>query len=83
MGAEGSTIAVYAAKASGPAQYTIVARFKQGLKEKATGFRKPFKETYDAVHGAGAYEEYLEDLRQYVSETWSELLFMRKDLSSK
>jgi hypothetical protein len=81
--AEGSTMAVYAVNASGPAQYTIVARFKQGLKEKASGFRKPFRETYDAVHGAGAYEDYLEDLRQYVNETWSELLFMRKDLSSK
>ncbi len=81
--AEGSTIAVYQANASGPAQFTIVARFKQGLKEKAAGFRKPFRETYDAVHGAGAYEEYLADLRNYVDEVWSELLFMRKDLSSK
>ena len=81
--AEGSTIAVYQANGSGPAQYTLVNRYKQGLKEKATGFRKPFRETYDAVHGAGAYEEYLEDLRNYVNETWSELLFLRKDLSSK
>ncbi|MES2848492.1 MAG: hypothetical protein V4685_05520 [Bacteroidota bacterium] len=81
--AEGSTIAVYQANGSGPAQYTLVNRYKQGLKEKATGFRKPFRETYDAVHGAGAYEEYLEDLRLYVNEIWSELLFMRKDLSSK
>jgi hypothetical protein len=81
--AEGSTMAVYQTNASGPAQFTIVARFKQGLKEKASGFRKPFRETFDSVHGTGAYEEYLEDLRQYVSETWAELLFMRKDLSSK
>ncbi len=80
--AEGSTIAVYQVNGSGPAQYAIVNRYKQGLKEKASGFRKPFKETYDGVHGAGAYEEYLEDLRLYVSDIWSELLFYRKDLSS-
>ena len=81
--AEGSTIAVYQTNGSGPAQYTLVNRYKQGLKEKASDFRKPFKDTYDSVHGAGAYEEYLEDLRLYVNEVWSELLFMRKDLSSK
>lgn len=81
--AEGSTIAVYQVNGSGPAQYVLVNRYKQGLKEKESGFRKPFKEAYDKVHGAGAYEEYIEDLRQYVSESWSELLFLRKDLSSK
>lgn len=81
--AEGSTIAVYASNASGPAQYTLVTRYKQGLKEKATGFRKPFKETFETVNGAGSYQEYLEDLRQYTNDVWSELLFMRKDLSSK
>lgn len=81
--AEGSTIAVYQVNGSGPSQFTIVTRYKQGLKEKTSGFRKPFKETYDAVHGAGAYEEYLEDLRNYVIETWAEILFMKKELSSK
>jgi hypothetical protein len=81
--AEGSTIAVYAANGSGPAQYVLVTRYKQGLKEKASGFRKPFRETFDAVNGAGAFEEYMEDLRTYVNDVWSELLFLRKDLSSK
>lgn len=81
--AEGSTIAVYSSNGSGPGQYVFVNRYKQGLKEKATGFRKPFKETYDKVHGAGAYDEYVEDLRLYVNEVWSEILFLRKELSSK
>lgn len=80
---DGSTVAVYAANGSGPAQYTLVARYKQGLKEKATGFRPSFRATYDAVHGTGAYEDYLDDLRQYTNEIWNELLFLRKDLSSK
>jgi hypothetical protein len=81
--ASGVTVAVYSANSSGPAQYTLVTRYKQGLKEKAVGFRKPFKETYEAVNGAGSYAQYLKDAAEFVSENWSELLFMRKDLSSK
>ncbi len=81
--AEGSTVAVYAASSSGPAQYTIVTRYKQGLKERAQGFRKPFRETYEAVNGVGSWEDYLDTLRQYANDGWSELLFMRADLSSK
>jgi len=81
--AEGSTVAVYAASSSGPAQYTVVTRYKQGLKERAQGFRKPFKTTYEGVHGVGSYDDYLDVIRQYTNDAWSELLFMRADLSSK
>ncbi len=81
--AAGVTVAVYAASSSGPAQYTIVTRYKQGLKERASGFRKPFKESYEAVNGEGSYAQYLKDLAEYVDESWSELLFLRADLSSK
>ncbi len=81
--AAGVTVAVYSASSSGPAQYTIVTRYKQGLKERATGFRKPFKETYEAANGEGSYAQFQNDLADYVDETWSELLFLRADLSSK
>jgi hypothetical protein len=81
--ASGVTVAVYAANASGPAQYTLTTRYKQGLKEKAVDFRKPFKDTYEAVNGAGSYAQYLRDGAEFVAENWAELLFMRKDLSSK
>ena len=81
--ADGSTVAVYSASSSGPAQYTIVTRYKQGLKERAPGFRKPFRETYESIHGVGSWEDYLDVLRQYADECWSELLFLRADLSSK
>ena len=81
--ADGSTIAVYAASSSGPAQYTIVTRYRQGLKERASGFRKPFRETYEGIHGVGSWEEYLDTLREYANDSWSELLFLRADLSSK
>ncbi len=79
----GLSVAVYTASSSGPGQYTIVTRYKQGLKERAAGFRKPFKESYEAVNGEGAYAQYLKDVAEFVDNSWSELLFLRKDLSSK
>jgi hypothetical protein len=79
----GLSVAVYTASSSGKAQYTIVTRYKQGLKEREAGFRKPFKEAYEAVNGEGSYAQYLKDAAEYVDENWSELLFLRKDLSSK
>jgi hypothetical protein len=81
--ASGVTVAVYAASSSGKAQYVLVTRYKQGLKERAAGFRTPFKEAYEAVHGEGSYAQYLKDVAEYVEESWSELLFLRKELSSK
>ncbi len=81
--AAGVTVAVYMSSGSGPTQYTLTTRYKQGLKERAVGFRKPFKEVYESVHGEGSYAQYLKDIAEYTQESWSELLFMRKDLSSK
>ncbi len=81
--ANGATVAVYAVSSSGPAQYSLVTRYKQGLKERTPGFRPPFKETYEKVNGAGSWTQYLNDGALYLDNIWSELLFMRKDLSSK
>ena len=81
--ANGMTVAVYQASSSGPGQYTTVTRYKQGLKERTPGFRDPFKETYEKVNGAGSWAQYLNDSAMYVDNVWSELLYMRKDLSSK
>ena len=81
--ANGMTVAVYAASSSGPAQYTVVTRYKQGLKERTPGFREPFKETFEKANGAGSWAQYLSDAAASIQENWSELLFMRKDLSSK
>ena len=81
--AAGVTVAVYTASSSGSAQYTLVTRYKQGLKERETGFRKPFKERHEVANGKGAYAQYLKDGAAFIEESWSELLFLRKDLSSK
>jgi hypothetical protein len=81
--ASGATVAVYSVSSTGPAQYALTTRYKQGLKERAAGFRKPFKEVYESVNGEGSYAQYLKDAAEYIQENWSELLFLRKDLSSK
>lgn len=79
----GMTVAVYTASGSGKTQYTLVTRYKQGLKERASGFRKPFKESFETANGEGSYEQYLKDAAEFIDENWSELLFLRSDLSSK
>ena len=81
--AGGESVAVYVPSSSGPAQYTLVTRYKQGLKEREMNFRKPFKDRYEAIYGADSFDGILEILRNYVAEQWSELLFYRADLSSK
>ncbi len=81
--AGGESIAVYVSSSSGPLQYSIVTRYKNGLKEREMGYRKPFKGRYEAVNGEDSYDGYLDILRNYISDSWSELLFLRADLSSK
>ncbi|MEI8059962.1 MAG: hypothetical protein WCG67_07380 [Ferruginibacter sp.] len=81
--AGGEAVAVYMASSSGPAQYTVVTRYKQGLKEREAGFRKPFKDRYEALFGADSFEKVDELYKQYIENIWSELLSFRADLSSK
>ncbi|MDO8368290.1 MAG: hypothetical protein Q7T20_15930 [Saprospiraceae bacterium] len=56
--ANGLAVAVYSINASGAAQFAVVIRFKQGLKEKTPGFRKPFKATYEGIFGEDAFEDH-------------------------
>ena len=81
--ASGVSVAVYAASSSGESQYTLVTRYKQGLKERAPGFRKPFKERFEAVNGESSLAQYSKDAAEFIDKSWSELLFLRADLSSK
>lgn len=81
--AEGSTVAVYESTASGHSQFAIARRYKQGLKEKESGFRKSFIDTYEKIHGKGSWGIFNENIKEYVKDQWSELLFYRADLSSK
>ncbi|WP_293875218.1 hypothetical protein [Flavobacterium sp.] len=81
--ADGSTVVVYEANGSGAPQYILVRRYKQGLKEKEDGFRKPFVDTYEKIHGKGSWGIFNDNIKEYVTDQWSELLFYRADLSSK
>ncbi|MCW3118441.1 MAG: hypothetical protein JWM28_2523, partial [Chitinophagaceae bacterium] len=77
------TVAVYESSSSGPAEFLLVNRYKQGLKERNKDFRKPFKERYNASNGEDSFDAYLDGVRKYIDKAWSELLFYRADLSSK
>ncbi len=82
--AGGQSVAVYSASSSGPAQFTIVTRYKQGLKERNPGFiKESFKNRYENANGEDSLEDFLDVLREYLNDAWSELLFYRADLSSK
>lgn len=80
---EGSqTVAVYEASSSGPPQFIIVTRYKDGLKERTAGYLKPLKERYEAANGAGTWSNYTTFLRNAIDHTWSEMITYRKELSS-
>jgi hypothetical protein len=77
------SVAVYESSASGPPQFILVFRYKDGWKERDSSYRKPFKERYNATNGEGSFEDYLEDLQKCVDRSWGEMLIVRKDLGSK
>lgn len=81
--AGGESVAVYQSSSSGPMQYALVTRYKEGLKERNPNFRKPFKDRYESIHGGDSWNEVLEILQKYVDNAWSEMLSLRADLSSK
>jgi hypothetical protein len=81
--ADGSTVAVYESNGSGNAQFAVARRYKQGLKEKEAGFRKPLGETYEKIHGKGSWAIYGDIAKEHINDQWSELIFYRADLSSK
>jgi len=82
--AGGQNVAVYTASSSGPAQFALVTRYKTGLKEREPGFiKESFKSRYEKANGEDSFDKYVDMLREYLNESWSELLFYRADLSSK
>lgn len=80
---DSETVAVFESSASGPTQFAIVFRYKQGLKEREEGFRAPFKDRYERANGTGSFNDYLTALRSCIDNAWSELLFYHPELSSK
>lgn len=82
--AGGQTVAIYSSSSSGPAQFALVSRYKTGLKEREPGFiKESFKSRYEKANGEDSFDKYVDLLREYLNDSWSELLFYRADLSSK
>ncbi len=79
----GQSIAVYEVSSSGEPQFSVVTRYKQGLKERNTGFRKPMKERYAMVNGENSWDAYVKGFKNAIDHSWSELLFYHRELSSK
>jgi hypothetical protein len=79
----GQSVAVFASSSSGPAQYAVVTRYPNGLKDKALSNSNKVKDTYEKIHGRFSYIRFTETMQNSVTEVWHEMLFYRKDLSSK
>jgi hypothetical protein len=78
------SVAVYNTNSSGDPQFSIVTRYKQGLKEKDAYLANgTLKDRFVKSNGADAWGSYLDSFRKAVSKQWSELLSYREDLSSK
>lgn len=80
---DGEAIAVSRSNFSGQPQFQIAYRHKQGLKEKAPDFRKPFKERFLSMYTEAEYNEGIKVIRDAVERTYGEILGLRKDLSSQ
>jgi len=79
----GQSVAVFASSSSGPNQYAVVTRYKNGLKDRALINNNLLLKQYELIHGNFSFQGYTETMRSSVEEHWYELLFYRKDLSSK
>jgi hypothetical protein len=60
-----------------------VTRYPNGLKDRALTNNNLVKDTYEKIHGRFSYTRFTETLQNSVAEVGHELLFYRKDLSSK
>ena len=77
------SIAVYESSSSGEPQFAVVTRYKEGLKERETGFREAFPVRYKKAHGQEGWDKYVAGVKEMVSHQWSELLFVKRDLGSQ
>ena len=76
-------IAVYEASSSGEPQFVIVTRYKQGLKERETGFLEILPVRYTKTHGQEGWNKHVAGLKEMVSHQWGEMLFYKPELGSK
>jgi hypothetical protein len=80
---EKMTVAVYMTSSSGPSQFTMVTRYKNGYKDRDIVNPLSFKERYEKANGVDSFDEYLRIFQNNMEKSWSELLEMRPELGSK
>lgn len=79
---EKTSVAVYSSSSSGPAQYSLVTRYKNGFKDRDVDMGN-YKVRFEKINGEDSFDEYIDFLRNVLIESWSELLILRPELSSK
>lgn len=77
------SIAVYEASSSGEPQFSVVTRYKQGLKERETNFREPLPARYAKAYSQEAWNKHQALTKEMVSHQWSEMLYLKPELGSK
>lgn len=78
-----STVAVYSSSSSGEPAFALVTRYKQGLKERNTGFRPPFRDVYEKLNGRDSWTDFNNMLKTAIESSSTELLKFRADLSPR
>ena len=78
----GYNVVVWSASNSGEPRYIIVRRLKNGWKDLDEG-GPTFRESFDAVHGAGAFDRGQEELSRSVDRSVGEMIEFKPELSSK
>jgi hypothetical protein len=74
--------AVYEVASSGEPGYTIVARYKDGLKERDPGYKTSMKDAFER-NKPGSGQAYQDAQKKAVKNSWSEILSFQPKLSSK
>lgn len=78
----GLNMVVYTTYLSGEPRVTIIERLKNGFKDfEPDG--TTFRETYDAIHGAGAYAKRMEDQPRMVDHVVGEMIALRPEFLVK
>lgn len=82
--ANGQTVAVYESSSSGEPQFMTITMYKQGLKERETGFRPTMPVAFAKANGGeDAWKNYLEGIKMALNRQWSEMVYFKPELSSK
>lgn len=74
--------AIYEVASSGEPGYTIVARYKDGLKERDPGYKANMKDAFEK-NKPGSAQAYQDGLKKALKNSWSEILSFQAKLSSK